>query len=874
MSSQLEKYELILSADPRSRIFVELGRALIERGDHERAIQVIQAGLVHHPESVQARVLLGRAYLSLHRPADAVEPLEAALRLAPADARIALLLDRAQGLVAASAPSAAPDPAPASPGPPAARAAPPAAGAPAPPVLARASAAPPPAPEAASGSPPDPEVPASQRIATPIPTAIEALLQGEDLPEASFEPTGSIPLDAPLPEHHRPAPRQRRPGPPPRPAPAPPEEVVLEEQPAAPADPPAPAGEAPPPAAAAEQAPDAAPPPAPPPAAVPPPIPPPPAEEAGPLKHLPREEAREPRKEPTLAGLPLVSEEAARIAAKYEHELRKKMSKDQVPAERSLRPQIAMVVLAAVAVASAGTFWLVRHAYRAQEAEAGLAAARAGLARDTLGSLQEAARALDEARAQDPALQGVTALQAEVAALLWADFADEKALERARRLASAPDAGEGALVARYLAAPDAAERDRAAAELVAAAPGGGPLAGILAAGVLRGRGDREGARRLLESAARGTPPMLRALADLGDMTRAGGDLEEALHLYRLALQAHPTHPRSVLGSAEVRLALSRSLEDSLKEVEVLHDDPHSPPPGPERLRAELVHAKLLFALGRQDDAVMDLGAAGGRFPGRPEVPAAVAEMEMARSSFDRAEVAAERAASLAPHDPAMQELLARVRLGRGRYRELLADTEGTTSRPIRIIRAQARIDLSDWDRARTEIEATRRDGRVSADAAAWLAYCEVATGRRSQALVILQALESSKDPPAMARVARGRLLAADGKRADAEKVLRAAAAAPGAPLLAQVELARAVRAQGRAAEAQDLMAAALARDPFHAPARLERARARIDLGDLRGAAADARKVLEDHPSDPEAKRILGSVERPAAPAPRPARRRR
>jgi hypothetical protein len=48
------------------------------------------------------------------------------------------------------------------------------------------------------------------------------------------------------------------------------------------------------------------------------------------------------------------------------------------------------------------------------------------------------------------------------------------------------------------------------------------------------------------------------------------------------------------------------------------------------------------------------------------------------------------------------------------------------------------------------------------------------------------------------------------------------------------------------------------------------------MGDARGAAEDARKVLEDHPRDAEAQRLLDTIERPAPPrkAKRPGRRRR
>lgn len=755
MASPAEKLAQILTADPRSRVFVELGRALIEQGDHQRAADVLRSGLVHHTDSAMARVLLGRALLALGRPGEAVEPLAQALVLNPADARARQLLEQAQ--------------------------------------------------EAIPALPPEPRQPSPELL--PLPPEPGGPVR---------EPTGAIPLDRPL---------ARRP-PPPLPAP-----------------------------------PKAAPP------AAPPPIPA-PAEPPA-LRSLPKPAER--RRDATQPGLPVDPEEAARIASRYERELREKMAAGEEPPARTHRSGILVAVLLLLSAASAATFVLVRRSLRADEARADVAAARAGLARDTLGSLREASRALEDARALDPRLDEALSLQAQVSALLWTDYADDAALERARALAADPRAGEGRLVARYLAAPGAPERAAAAEALLSASPGAGPLVRVLAAGVLRGRGDREGARHQLEAAAHATPPMLRALADLGDLARAGGDADEALRLYRVALQAHATHPRSVLGAAEVRLAQGRDLALSLKELQAMEADPASRPPGPDQLRAVLLRARIQAALGRPDEAVASLGEAAGRFPGRPAVPSTLAELEMARGAWDRAEAAAERAAALAPADAGVKELLARARLGRGRLRELLRETEGRPERPLRLLRAQACVELSEWERARAELEATRRDGRIPAEAAAWLALCDVATGRKAQAAAILQTLQPARNQLPVAHLAQGRLLAGDGKNGAAEVELRAAVAARGAPTLARVELATFLAGRGRRAEALELLDGALSRNPFHAGARLARARLRLDAGDRSGAAEDARRVLEDRPGDAAAARLLAAAERRGAPAAAPAK---
>src|SRR5512144_1499576 len=81
--SIVDKYEQILAADPRSRIFVELAKALVERGDHARAIAVCRQGLEHHPASILGRAVLGRALLESGDTAGALEQLGAATRLDP-----------------------------------------------------------------------------------------------------------------------------------------------------------------------------------------------------------------------------------------------------------------------------------------------------------------------------------------------------------------------------------------------------------------------------------------------------------------------------------------------------------------------------------------------------------------------------------------------------------------------------------------------------------------------------------------------------------------------------------------------------------------------------------------------------------------------
>jgi tetratricopeptide (TPR) repeat protein len=81
--SMVEKYEQILAADPGSMVFIELARALVERGEAVRAVEVCDRGLEHHPRSVQGRVVRGRALLALGRIPEALEELDRATSLDP-----------------------------------------------------------------------------------------------------------------------------------------------------------------------------------------------------------------------------------------------------------------------------------------------------------------------------------------------------------------------------------------------------------------------------------------------------------------------------------------------------------------------------------------------------------------------------------------------------------------------------------------------------------------------------------------------------------------------------------------------------------------------------------------------------------------------
>lgn len=72
-----------VQADPASLSFAQLAEELRREGENDEAVGVCRAGLQHHPESLTARVTLGRALIELDRLDEAFAELTHVLDVAP-----------------------------------------------------------------------------------------------------------------------------------------------------------------------------------------------------------------------------------------------------------------------------------------------------------------------------------------------------------------------------------------------------------------------------------------------------------------------------------------------------------------------------------------------------------------------------------------------------------------------------------------------------------------------------------------------------------------------------------------------------------------------------------------------------------------------
>ena len=846
--SIIEKYEQILAADPRSRIFVELAKALVDRGEHARAIEVCGRGLEFHPGSILGRVTWGRALLEAGDPKGAMDQFEIAIalepgspyaynhvgealvakglhrealpvlaraaELQPGDARIRGWLAEAKRHVRGE-----PEPAPA--------------------AAAQARLA---LEDESSDEKTEPYRPIARAARGGRGATRAAVAQASGTAGGTAEPAGRI--DDTLPGFAAPS------------TPEPPAAAPAE---GTPSEPPATVPGAPPP--------------------LPPRIARHDTNAAGPrsvVYPIPGETTRDvvgpslasrlnipvveaPTRAP--ASAPANPAEAERAAAQYERELREKLLAVPEPPPSFVQRHRRLVLGGTVAVAlgaAAGVYLFVSARNAAVQAAGAAARGRAGLARDTLASLREAHRLLAEARhrSKDPE---IASLDAAVAAVLAVEHGDDAARAAAHALVDSGAAGEGAIAAAWLLAENPEQRATAEAAVLAPRPAQGPLLQALAGRILVASGEVEGGRGRLEIAARANPPLLRALSDLGDAALAGGDPDGALGYYGAALTAHPTHPRSATGAAEARLALGRDLEVSRKELDAIDADAGSAPPTDVRLRFEIARARVLAALGEPGPAAARLARAAEGQGESARLAATLAELHLQAHAWDRAEAAAARAVSREPRDPEHRVLLARARIGRGRLVEALSATDGVDGRAVRIQRAIARYRLGQWIAARAELEKTGRDGKLAAEAAVWFALVEVASGKADRALPLVEKLVQAKPPPPLAHLALGRALEALGRRGDAEAAYETASERePGSPE-GPAALGRLLLSAGRARDALPPLERAVKLDPSDLSTRRALGEARLAAGEASAARADLDFVLLAAPKDAAALRVLSAA---------------
>lgn len=82
-ASEIEKLERLVRENPKGRLFASLADAYRKDGQYPKALEVLDAGLKHHPDYVSARVVLGRVHMGSGDRAKAREAFSRVVELDP-----------------------------------------------------------------------------------------------------------------------------------------------------------------------------------------------------------------------------------------------------------------------------------------------------------------------------------------------------------------------------------------------------------------------------------------------------------------------------------------------------------------------------------------------------------------------------------------------------------------------------------------------------------------------------------------------------------------------------------------------------------------------------------------------------------------------
>ncbi|MFZ5470803.1 MAG: tetratricopeptide repeat protein [Myxococcota bacterium] len=867
----VERYEQILAQDPASTVFVELAKALIEKGEHHKAIEVCKGGLGHHRESVAARVLWGKALINLGRPAEAMEQfdlaiaidkenahaynligevllhkglyrsalplLKKAVALQPNDGRVRQWLEQTQRALS---------------------------GGPAP-VLTDLTLIDPLDPQSVTT---DPGQEAKRSDISADSTEVLKALSPEV--GRDEDPTAEIPLPQ-MPGATDPA------------ATTTPLDTPAQERPADPFD-----------VVAARSKPV--------------------EETVGGMTAMFDALSQQTQSEPTIipardlylegkversGPVEIPSDEVAvaptqpakssggllddvpdyidytgqmqvvkaevstqtteAIAKEYERELRQKLA---VSAARKTFWQrhwvkLAVTVVAGVVLAaSAGAYFYTRAKNQGKDLADALADAKLAIAQDTGASYKTALESLGHAVQMDADSPEAWSLSAYAHAVLYAEHGRGKNDQMKALVAlSKPKVRERfpglTLAADYYLADDS-QRAEAEKAVLSSSLDQTEVHEVAGRVLLSKRKTDDGLKRL-GRALELLPANVRALVALGDYYREAQDDDNALKFYAgPAAQVSAKHAGRVVGAAEVRLERQVDLAEALEELEALpKDEPLLPDL---EARRTLALGRALTANGRHADALKTLqqGVTAHKAKAFP-FQMALGEAYRAAGDIAEAHTAFEAAVKLSPRSEDAREALGRVLLARAREREVLRISTEGEARRVHLVRGIAYTRLGEWKRARSELSRTQVNGKFPTEAVVHLALVDAAEGDEAKAEQVLEkVLASVKRGKADVRVALGQVYWRQGVLAKARKQFEEAAKDPG-DFEGSCALGRLILEELKEPEkAIGPLTKAIEKNAAHPEARQALGRAYLAVGRIQDALAQAEAWQLEDPDSAEA----------------------
>lgn len=822
-NSLVSRYEQVLSEDPSSTVFVELAKALLDRGDADRALLICQQGVRHHPASIVGRVLWGKALVHLGHPAEAMQQFDQAISVDKENGHACNLIAEVlleKGLYRSALP-----------------------------VLRKALALQPDDPrlrqwlaqtlETLEGGPP-PDIlgadlltratkeaaakkmtPTSFPGAAHVPPVLQPIPIAKDpqAPLAGFleEPTDMMTPPVVQGVLETSAPREK-----------PPEGLLGDLLP------PEPSGSHS--GARSASVPSF-------------------SEQDSLLADVPvlKEKAAAPLALPRVEVSP---QAAAAIAKEYERELHAKLEAKAQQKSFLQRHGLKLAVgtvLGLVAAAAFLAFTITRAKNHGKDLKDSLAFAKKSLTFDTAQGYRQALDALAEATSMDSSSEEAWSLSAYARALLYAEHgaASEDRAEAVHALEQ-PDVSlrhPGLALAAHYYVSEPGERE-SVRRAVLESPETDPVLGELAGRLLLQKRDSVHAVAKFTRVLELSPNNVRALVALGNYYKDSGDYGKALEFYATAAQLSPAHAERAVGAAESRLALWQELGPALEELDALpvkdelnHDL---------TVRREVAHARLVAAHGEPLRAVKSLTATLAAAPDKAlEINLALGEAQRIAGDMAAAQQSYEAALKRDPKSPSARDGLGRVLIARDRERLVpsLVLAEDGAHRVV-VTRAAAYARLADWKHVRTELGKTQVNGRFPVDSVVYLALADAAEGKADVALSALEktraALKRSKSELSLAL---GRLYWQQGQRGKARAQFEEATKDPldyeGSCALGRLELEG-----GSAQKAEGFLTQAVAKNSSHGEARHALGRLLLAHGKRTEGLAQAEAWQRDNPDAP------------------------
>lgn len=567
-----------------------------------------------------------------------------------------------------------------------------------------------------------------------------------------------------------------------------------------------------------------------------------------------------------IPSVVLAPEAAADIAREYERELREKLL--ATPPPTFWRKNWLLISVSAALVAAAVGGFVIYRATRLQNRGADLITLRSqafrALALGTPAGYRQAIELAERGlgMAQDKDCQAAIAYSN---AALYRYFGQEPGRKVAaeKLLPSAQESHPGlALAIPYLVAADPAALEAAKAPLLSSqgkempTPFEAAEVHSLAGRLLMGSGKTEEALGRFEQATKADSGHVATLVALGDYYLSS-EPEQAARFFANAKLASPEHVPAILGLVKARLELGGDAAELGAEMAAAKAAFESVREGagawPAALSMDLslVEGRVLGMQGKLADAASMLSRGATEHPERAaDFYAALGSIQAYAGNYDQAESAYRKAADRRRDDASLREELARALIARGKFTEAVKAAEGSFAddRRLHVVKGLARLELGQHAKAREELAATSRNGKVPAEAAIYLAMIDAATGQKDVAFKVLTSTSNmASKGRSTAYVALGRLLLEDGKEAEAAATFAKALADrrnwEGACSLGRLQLKN-----SRFAEAKQNLSTAVARNKFHLEARIALGQALLALGEARPAQAEFEAALTLSPT--------------------------